>query len=96
MKNLDLFFGTFDGAPPLYLQPKLGGIDVCLGVLECPPLEFTELTLPGAANAAILCVVSVLDTVVILPALGTLRCGIQIARCHQRPSCQGVPKAAFI
>ncbi len=73
MKNLDLFFGTFDAAPPLRLQPKLGGIDVCLWVLECPPLEFTELTLPDAANAAILCVVSIPNAVLVAFAFRTLR-----------------------
>ena len=77
MEDLDLFFGTGVASPPLDLQPKLGGVDVCLRVLECPPLEFTELTLPSAANAAILCVISVFDSIHgSPPALGTLRCGV--------------------
>ena len=84
MDDLDLFFGTGVAAPSLNLQLVLTGIDVGLGVLKRPPLKTTEVACPGAANATVLCVVSVLDPIhVILPALGTLRCGVKIAGSHQ-------------
>ena len=79
-----MFFGTGAAAPPLDLQFVLTGIDVGLGVLKRPPLETTEITCPGAANATVLCVVGVLHPIhVILPALGTLRRGVKIAGSHQ-------------